>query len=905
MTLSIGSPAFATDITENPDLIVKLPNKPSAQRTWWDIQSSSTGSNLGKGTTDAISETERSGLSFENDIVIGGRDLGLFSAKSIPYDIDFSARTRDKLSLDKSEKAPPMSLCLGLTGGKSHSSEHGCVDRSFMSGGIPIPAKTHEFRSLTEEGKSADNYLRSIPSDIHYFRNNAKDGTSKCLNFTNEKAIGRDLGMQLQLSLSSSSTVVSDDDHVSYMPSGQEKASTYHDANKGNISTEIYSNERDSTDMFELNLIADDEGSTSARTVKVGGYIPSLLMGRRLDGVSFGQRKEEEQLSARKRSLVHQVQNEQNSLDSDRAPKTCKFLGCSKGARGASGLCITHGGGRRCQRPGCHKGAEGRTVYCKSHGGGKRCLSLGCTKSAEGKTEYCIGHGGGRRCSQDGCTKAARGRSGLCIRHGGGKRCQIEGCTKSAEGYSGLCISHGGGRRCQAEGCSKGAQGSTRFCKAHGGGKRCMIQGCTKGAEGSTPLCKGHGGGKRCMFDGGGICTKSVHGGTSFCVAHGGGKRCGAEGHGGGKRCKFDNCSKSAQGSTDFCKAHGGGKRCCWGQEGSPYAEYVGDNTDELLKGPCERFARGKIGLCAAHTALVQDQRVHGVGTLGSALPAGIGPGLFRGLVTGATSKTNQEISVSESCKTSFERNEDQGKDCESRPMHYTTVEAKYGVAAFDEGNQSATQGNEDYNLGNEGLNSSRGVRDNAWPSKNHVPLVNKKLQHAHVFSEAFASQNAESRWIQNNVIISNQVQSSNLMSKGFVIPNLGVQGRWAGASEAIQCEANNTISSKAVGFANPNSLCGVHAMRDSAMGNQMLLGGRPVRRALLPPQVLVPPSMQTRQCLPGYGKHTRVSIAVETDITNTALLSMGEDVHSGEERVHGGSILALLTGTGSKDISY
>ncbi|XP_008778495.2 uncharacterized protein LOC103698281 [Phoenix dactylifera] len=306
----------------------------------------------------------------------------------------------------------------------------------------------------------------------------------------------------------------------------------------------------------------------------------------------------------------------------DTTTKTCQFQGCGKGARGASGLCIAHGGGRRCQRPGCHKGAEGRTIFCKAHGGGRRCQYLGCTKSAEGRTDYCIAHGGGRRCGHESCTRAARGKSGLCIRHGGGKRCQTENCTKSAEGYSGLCISHGGGRRCQFSGCSKGAQGSTMFCKAHGGGKRCTFLGCTKGAEGSTPFCKGHGGGKRCSFQGGGVCPKSVHGGTQFCVAHGGGKRCAVPGctksargrtdfcvrHGGGKRCRFEGCGKSAQGSTDFCKAHGGGKRCSWGQLGSN----VGAGAP-----PCDRFARGKTGLCAAHSALVQDRCVHGGGSLG------------------------------------------------------------------------------------------------------------------------------------------------------------------------------------------------------------------------------------------------------------------------------------------------
>ncbi|KAG1330398.1 hypothetical protein COCNU_02G003660 [Cocos nucifera] len=312
--------------------------------------------------------------------------------------------------------------------------------------------------------------------------------------------------------------------------------------------------------------------------------------------------------------IAHPVQRSSST-------KNCRFQGCGKGARGASGLCIAHGGGRRCQRPGCPKGAEGKTIYCKAHGGGRRCETLGCTKSAEGRTDYCIAHGGGRRCSHDGCTRAARGKSGLCIRHGGGKRCQRENCTKSAEGQSGLCISHGGGRRCQYPQCTKGAQGSTMFCKAHGGGKRCTFPGCTKGAEGSTLFCKGHGGGKRCAFQGG--CSKSVHGGTQFCVAHGGGKRCAvpectksARGrtdfcvrHGGGKRCKFKGCGKSAQGSTDFCKAHGGGKRCAWGQAGSVFG--AGGP-------PCDRFARGKIGLCAAHAAQVEDHQVHGGHVLGA-----------------------------------------------------------------------------------------------------------------------------------------------------------------------------------------------------------------------------------------------------------------------------------------------
>ncbi|KAG8382181.1 hypothetical protein BUALT_Bualt05G0050000 [Buddleja alternifolia] len=357
-----------------------------------------------------------------------------------------------------------------------------------------------------------------------------------------------------------------------------------------------------------------DEGSTGSPTFP-------FLTARNLENIHFLNQSpllSSSVVTTPKGSVTCTSGITQSQQQRSSSTKQCLFQGCVKGARGASGLCIAHGGGRRCQRPGCHKGAEGRTAFCKAHGGGRRCEFLGCTKSAEGRTDLCIAHGGGRRCSHEGCTRAARGKSGLCIRHGGGKRCQKDNCTKSAEGLSGLCISHGGGRRCQYPECKKGAQGSTIFCKAHGGGRRCTYIGCNKGAEGSTAFCKGHGGGKRCSFQGSGVCPKSVHGGTLFCVAHGGGKRCAipectksARGrtnfcvrHGGGKRCKFDGCGKSAQGSTDFCKAHGGGKHCSWGRPGSGFGQ--GDDS------PCVSFAKGKTGLCPSHGALVQDKRVHG-----------------------------------------------------------------------------------------------------------------------------------------------------------------------------------------------------------------------------------------------------------------------------------------------------
>lgn len=59
-------------------------------------------------------------------------------------------------------------------------------------------------------------------------------------------------------------------------------------------------------------------------------------------------------------------------------------------------------------------------------------------------------------------------------------------------------------------------------------------------------------------------------------------------------------------------------------------------NGEQVSQAPCDKFARGKTGLCAAHSALVSDRQVHGGSAVGSAVTPGLAPGLFRGLVTGA-----------------------------------------------------------------------------------------------------------------------------------------------------------------------------------------------------------------------------------------------------------------------------
>ncbi|KAG5248540.1 loricrin-related protein [Salix suchowensis] len=238
-------------------------------------------------------------------------------------------------------------------------------------------------------------------------------------------------------------------------------------------------NQDDVDDVRSLIPVVD-EGSTSAK--KSGGYMASLLLAPRMDVrkapsqnelLNFGTRSNHQfQLSHELSANTDFSMGTTSSNHRTSKLKKCKFLGCSKGARGASGLCIGHGGGQRCHKLGCDKGAESRTAYCKA-------VAL-----------------------------------------------------RLQEANQGFVLDMAGGRGARLEAA---LAGSTGYCKAHGGGKRCIFAGCTEGAEGSTPLCKGHGGGKRCLFDGGGICPKSVHGGTNFCVAHGGvkrhggGKRCRVE----------------------------------------------------------------------------------------------------------------------------------------------------------------------------------------------------------------------------------------------------------------------------------------------------------------------------------------------------------------------------------------
>ncbi|OQS02985.1 hypothetical protein THRCLA_04696 [Thraustotheca clavata] len=167
--------------------------------------------------------------------------------------------------------------------------------------------------------------------------------------------------------------------------------------------------------------------------------------------------------------------------------RSCSYPSCDKFDAGG-GLCVSHGGGKKCRFEGCANGYQ-RGGYCRKHGGGSRCTVPGCNKVDAGGG-LCRGHGGGKRCTIDGCQKADVG-GGFCTMHGGGKRCGYTGCQKNSQG-GGFCRAHGGGKRCTEPDCTKMGRGANGKCPDHGGPAMCRAPNCRRIARGTNGYCLEH-----------------------------------------------------------------------------------------------------------------------------------------------------------------------------------------------------------------------------------------------------------------------------------------------------------------------------------------------------------------------------------------------------------------------------
>eukprot|EP00941_MAST-03F_sp_MAST-3F-sp1_P005783 g5783.t1 len=134
----------------------------------------------------------------------------------------------------------------------------------------------------------------------------------------------------------------------------------------------------------------------------------------------------------------------------------CNIDGCEKRARGGTGLCFNHGGGRRCGVKGCTRGARGKLGFCVGHGGGRRCayrdLQTGvpCGRGAQGKNKYCMSHDALCKslqpCKVSGCPNFSRPYpEQTCEMHADAVSCNYSGCGASVDRLNGLlCTFHYG-----------------------------------------------------------------------------------------------------------------------------------------------------------------------------------------------------------------------------------------------------------------------------------------------------------------------------------------------------------------------------------------------------------------------------------------------------------------------------
>ncbi|KAK1947902.1 putative WRKY transcription factor 19 [Phytophthora citrophthora] len=139
------------------------------------------------------------------------------------------------------------------------------------------------------------------------------------------------------------------------------------------------------------------------------------------------------------------------------------------------------------------------------------CKFENCTRYVVNRG-LCIGHGGGKRCAVVGCTSSAKnlgvcwkhGKDGAIAEKGGFMICTDNEAPRSAllqgvrteqnlEGFVGLMAeARNLSRKCSEENCTKTAV-SHGLCWAHGGGKRCVVEGCRKPAyERNGNLCSLH-----------------------------------------------------------------------------------------------------------------------------------------------------------------------------------------------------------------------------------------------------------------------------------------------------------------------------------------------------------------------------------------------------------------------------
>lgn len=189
-------------------------------------------------------------------------------------------------------------------------------------------------------------------------------------------------------------------------------------------------------------------------------------------------------------------------------------------------------------------------------------------------------------------------------------------------------------------------------------------------------------------------------------------------------------------------------------------------------------------------------------------------------------------------------------------------------------------------------------------PSEGEPPGMEDESCHAHGLSQVSLGYTAGLTFAGSNLdIFGKESRPLNKMNVADVlISNDGTSSLWPGLSTSEPSKGNHVISMGAGKLSIPSSVLANDAPGVSAMRNQPVGAGLAFHRALLPPQVLVPLSMQKGEFFASHRKgsvqHTSTSNACDDAIFNMSSLSLPE------QRVHGGSIMALLSGSDSRQLN-
>jgi len=324
--------------------------------------------------------------------------------------------------------------------------------------------------------------------------------------------------------------------------------------------------------------------------------------------------------------------------------------------------------------------------------------------------------------------------------------------------------------------------------------------------------------------------------------------------HGGGKRCKV-GCGKSAQGSTDFCKAHGGGKRCQWGVEGSAFSNMsINANGTTGSTTLCDKFARGKTGLCVAHSALVQDMRVHGGSVTAGPFTPGLAPGLFRGLVSGSgQSRLGTNTSFSSGVTTavaSGSRPAGSGSDLD---MSSGLVGMSHVSSASDESGRQFARESTPATAASVEIWTKNGSGDSVKKSSYESGDNNSNSGHLNVSFKNPSSPSHSPFGSNNNTQMA--TTSTSMMGLG----NFGIPTTGHNLDSPSRSQRASSSSAGLLSFQQP----------------------------LIPPQVLVPVSMQKET--PTCPTYKQLNSITGEGVFNMSSLSLPEG------RVHGGSLKSLF----------